>query len=174
MDGKTVASDAEDLYKSAQTTLEMKQNIQSSSMTNSAEESKKDPRIPDYIEVGTLEERRWLQNTQAPPKIDGFPTDMHRAARGNITWLRKLVKQHPEMINASDKNGWQPIHEAARADSHECVELLIEHGADMNSRTNGGRGGSPLYWAESTAPNGNTVKLLKEMGAELIAPNYKK
>ena len=171
MDGKTLASDAEDLYKSAQTKVLMKQTTESTS-SSTAQTSETVQRIPDYIEVGTLEEKRWLQKTQVPPKIEGFPTDMHRAARGNITWLRKLVKQHPEMINAPDNNGWQPIHEAARADAQDCVQLLIENGANINARTNSGRGGSPLHWAKSKAPNGKTVTLLEDLGAKLIAPEY--
>jgi len=165
MNGKTLTSDAEELYKRAQ---------QKAKNRKLASEPIKGPRLPDYIEEGGLEEKRWLQQITELPDIEGFSTDMHSAARGNISWLKKLITNHPEMINARDKNGWQPIHEAARSDSEDCLKLLLEHGADMNSRTNGGRGGSPLFWAESKNPNTKTAKLLREMGAEKIRPQFEK
>ena len=56
------------------------------------------------------------------------------------------------------------VHEASRGGNVEAIELLLFHKADVNERTNHGKGGSPLYWARKT--NGDdheTVKYLESV-----------
>ena len=52
------------------------------------------------------------------------------------------------------------------------VKLLVGYGADVNDRTNHGRGASPLYLAEENrGKNHPIVKILKELGALSIGPD---
>ena len=70
------------------------------------------------------------------------------------------------MLHKEDQNGWAPLHEASRGGNVEAIELLLFHKADVNERTNHGKGGSPLYWARKT--NGDDhegVKCLESVGA---------
>ena len=56
---------------------------------------------------------------------------------GNI----EAVKQHIAggvNVNASNKYGWTPLHEAARFGQKEVSELLITNGADLNARNDDG------------------------------------
>jgi len=59
----------------------------------------------------------------------------------------------------------------------ESIQLLLDHGADINARTKGmeagASGGTPLWWAlyyhkEEDHP---VVELLKRNGAKKVAPH---
>jgi ankyrin repeat protein len=60
--------------------------------------------------------------------------------------LKELVRADPSNTTKQDVNGWRPIHEAARSGEIEVLKFLVEHGADVNERTNEGAGGTPLFW----------------------------
>lgn len=55
-----------------------------------------------------------------------------------------MEKENPESIKKVDENGWTPLHEAVRGGSIEVIEYLLTKGLDINQRTHGGTGGSPL------------------------------
>jgi prolyl 4-hydroxylase len=105
--------------------------------------------------------------------------EQHRAARdGNITyWINSLkkVEDQYELVNRRDTYGWQPIHEAATNGQEDIVDLLLLHGANINSRTNGGRGGTPLFLAQQKLGVKNSiVRYLVDNGALSIPPdNFK-
>ena len=56
------------------------------------------------------------------------------------------------------------------------IKYLLDNGVDINARTNGGIGGTPLYWAKKKHGKAHkSVKLLESRGAleidpELLAP----
>ena len=62
--------------------------------------------------------------------------------------------------------------EAARSGEVEVIKYLIdEHDVDVNERTNGGHGGTPLFWAEHALhPNHEAIALLRRRGAVAIPP----
>ncbi|KAI1291884.1 Tonsoku-like protein [Halotydeus destructor] len=96
-------------------------------------------------------------------------TPLHRACiAGNYKEVMKLLeKGHP--VDVRDHCGWLAIHEAANHGFHEIVELLIDHGADINDR--GGEkcdGTTPLHDACSNAIP-EVIKLLIRKGANVAA-----
>jgi ankyrin repeat protein len=55
--------------------------------------------------------------------------------------VRTLVRENPECVYARDDAGCTPLHCPFRDTQHgeEMIELLIEHGADVNATDNKGR-----------------------------------
>ena len=94
------------------------------------------------------------------------------AAEGDLAVLKQLAKNDPKALHEADRNGWRPIHEASRAGEVEAVEFLIEHGAEVNERTNNGGGGTPLWWAQQLFDEDHpVVRLLERHGAVNIPPD---
>lgn len=150
------------------------------------------PKFPNYIDEGTPEEMKWRQlyvflktDPQAKRKEtqvthtkaddQGKGTNVHFvAATGRLELLRQLAHTDPTILHKPDDNGWQPIHEAARSGHTKVLEYLIEHGADVNARTNQGHGASPLWWAEHMLPRTHpAIAVLRKHGAQSIAPGEK-
>jgi len=73
------------------------------------------------------------------------------AARGDLDGLVKLLGGHLTnglLLHSRDENGWQAIHEAVRSGSLDCVKYLVEMGADVGSKVEGG--GAALWVARNT------------------------
>jgi len=52
--------------------------------------------------------------------------------------LEELCYLKEDVIDESDKNGWTPLHEAARKGNMNILKLLLEQGADVFKMTNSG------------------------------------
>jgi ankyrin repeat protein len=62
-----------------------------------------------------------------------------------------------------------PLHEAIRAGHHEAVDLLVQHGADINYVTL--QGYSPLYLARHHLTEDHPItQLLLSLGAVHVGP----
>ena len=146
--------------------------------------------LPPHIKEGTEDSVRWRQEfvfiREDQKKLlssgtDTAMTDKDRfssrtahgvAANGDLAVLRRLAKANPSILQERDKNGWQPIHEAARSGQTRVIEYLIGEGVDLNARTNNGTGATPLWWAEHMLPNTHPcIKLLRKHGARSIGPH---
>ena len=58
----------------------------------------------------------------------------------------------------------QALHEAVRSGNTRLVELLVEHGAALDTVTRGG--GTPLWWARRILPRDHSIVLyLLDLGA---------
>merc|ERR1711982_211876 len=101
-------------------------------------------------------------------------TNAHTAAMDvDVSALLKIAETDPGQLHAVDTNGWKPIHEAARADHPAVIALLVNYGADVNDRTLGGKGGSPLHCAREEHGHdyeSPMIELLLSLGAEYIEP----
>lgn len=138
-------------------------------------------RLPSYIKPDTEEAQLWEQShggkKWAPTKkqeaaFSTGSTDAHSAAqKGEVRTLAKIAGAEASQLTKKDSNGWEPIHEGARGGHKDVLDLLIKHGANINERTNHGKGGSPLYLAKQAhGKHHPSVKFLEEMGAEYIEP----
>ena len=139
-------------------------------------------KTPAYILPGSEEEKRWLQahshaklaNTKERTRkvvIDNLGANF-AAAAGDLTLLKRIVKDDPSSLHRVDNNGWSPLTEAARSGHQEVVEWLLQEGANINQRTHKGKGGSPLWWAKKfRGSKHKIVEYMEDHGAIEIPPS---
>eukprot|EP00579_Thalassiosira_antarctica_P007807 CAMPEP_0201900604 /NCGR_PEP_ID=MMETSP0902-20130614/52671_1 /ASSEMBLY_ACC=CAM_ASM_000551 /TAXON_ID=420261 /ORGANISM="Thalassiosira antarctica, Strain CCMP982" /LENGTH=483 /DNA_ID=CAMNT_0048434325 /DNA_START=280 /DNA_END=1731 /DNA_ORIENTATION=- len=143
--------------------------------------------LPPYIIRESPEEIHWRQHhtegwrkPEFNPRKRSTSSNLHKAAAdGNVDAIERALEEDAEgkkagrtrAVDHRDEDGWQLLHSGAASGHKEVVELLIEHGADLNSRTHGGHGATPLYIAERN--NGGfhpVVRYLKSLGALNLGP----
>lgn len=135
--------------------------------------------LPPYIVPGSPEVENWKRfnpHGWKMPSPSAAAVDIpvaHRAAAiADMVSLTKLAKTNRKMLEVKDKNGWQPIHEAARAGHIEVIALLLKHDIDINARTHNGKGGSPLNVAVNTLSEKHPIsRFLIDNGASNIEPD---
>ena len=112
-----------------------------------------------------------LLNQQPYPTI---PPEGHLAAmNGNINELEQalLKKNKQELLTERDAQGWQVLHQGVAAGNEAIVKLLVTSGAELNARTHGGYGETPLRIAEQRLGVLHPiVTYLKSLGALSIGP----
>ncbi|KAF8496145.1 ankyrin repeat-containing domain protein [Russula emetica] len=82
-------------------------------------------------------------STMHPEKPEAVPL-YHAAMFGLRDLAEHLITEHPEHVNARGGQHQTPMHAAADAGHANITSLLIEHGADMEARSNSINGGTPL------------------------------
>jgi prolyl 4-hydroxylase len=149
----------------------------------------RDPELlPSYIIAGSVEAEIWWEehpNGHSEEDDDGTgsgidsredvvattgATNAHGfAGVNNVEALEQAIQQDEGVVHAKDGNGWTPLHEAAAGGHLESVQLLLDHGADVNAKSHDE--GTALYWAkrhhEADHP---VIHLLEEMGALEVGP----
>mmetsp|Transcript_3734 Transcript_3734/g.7143 ORF Transcript_3734/g.7143 Transcript_3734/m.7143 type:complete len:550 (+) Transcript_3734:102-1751(+) len=179
MHGHDVQDDVEELFQRAKRVQEVMAAKKHQSKNGEVDGvvSVSASELPFFIQPHGLESRRWKQQVtydrnineliRAPPPN----TANVLASRGELSKLKELAEQDPEILFKADVNGWQPIHEAARAGNTDVIKYLVEMGVDLNVRTNGGRGASPLWWAEDQhGVDHESANILRKAGAVSLAP----
>lgn len=143
--------------------------------------------LPPYIKKESPEEEHWKmrhpEGWVEPTYMAGnkrkpamAPRAHQAAAEGDTKAVDRILsesrdKREMEIINDRNDKGWQPIHEGAANGHTEVVELLVEHGADINTRTEGGKGATPLHLAEQNFGSFHPlVKYLKSLGGLNVGP----
>jgi len=58
------------------------------------------------------------------------------ASLGRIDYIKQLLSENPELINAKNNSGSTPLYYAILNNQKEMVELLVESGADVNAKNN--------------------------------------
>jgi len=90
---------------------------------------------------------------------------LHYAAlEGELGEVRDLLATTD--VNIVDNEGWTPLHFAASVGRTDTVELLLDHGADVDAVTK--KGMPAIYWA-ATATEGDpisTIRVLRAHGAD--------
>jgi len=134
--------------------------------------------LPAYILTGSEEAERWKKTHKkkwspaSSTTITTGSTDAHSAASaGDVESLKIIAEKEKDQLHKKDVNGWQPIHEGARGGHTDVLLFLVQNGANINERTNQGRGGSPLFYAqEAHGKRHASVKYLNSLGAQYIEP----
>ena len=134
--------------------------------------------LPPYIIPDSPEADNWIMQNPSGWKMAspaaaevGVPEGHAAAANGDIEILTAIAKKDRKMLQEKDSNGWQPLHEAVRAGHIDVVKLLLKHDVDINARTHGGKGGSPLNLAvEILSEEHPLTNFLIENGAINIEP----
>ena len=91
---------------------------------------------------------------------------LHALYLSDSARVGKLLERHPRLATTSDGRGDPPIHHAARNGETKIVQLLIDHGADVNALNT--RGHTVLYCAGGHG-HVKTVELLLDNGSDLEA-----
>jgi serine/threonine-protein phosphatase 6 regulatory ankyrin repeat subunit B len=85
-----------------------------------------------------------LTNTQAGQAL------VFALEKGNSEAARLIIKSHPQAITYKDTQGMTPLMHSVRQNSLECVQFLIEAGADMYALDNESK--SVRDYASSKSP----------------------
>jgi len=131
---------------------------------------------PIYVKEGSPWESHWFQDNAAvvKEKMEGpefKPRDTEAAVAaqdGDLKTLNEIASLDQIQLIQKDKNGWEPIHEAARFGNFEIVKFLVDNGVDVNERTEYGYGVTPLAIAlETHDETHDIVRLLRSIDAVL-------
>lgn len=141
--------------------------------------------LPPYVVPDTEMAQVWWQQNPGGHKLHSSvelttgSTDAHRYANvGDYEKLKELLDKKPRLANKLDGNGWSPLHEAVRGGHLDAIKLLLQRGADINSRVGRyGEGGSALYLAkqyhrehENDERESEVETFLKQFDAKLVEP----
>jgi len=135
--------------------------------------------LPSYIKRGSLEEETWFRkhpnrkkSANRDTNVTGS-TEAHKyAQQGDVEKLTSVVNEKDKLVNATDRNGYTPLHEGARFGHTDIVKVLVEKGADINGVTKGRNGKSPLYLViEEHGEDHPLVEFLESLGALSIGPD---
>jgi len=89
--------------------------------------------------------------------MSDFENLIDAAKQGALENVRNILESHPEIVNLKDTSGATALHYAAFGGHCRVVELLVQHGANINARDNK-YGATPAGWA---------IEYLREMGGFL-------
>jgi ankyrin repeat protein len=95
------------------------------------------------------------------------PLDIFEAASlGDTRQAESLLAEDPDLANALNFDGFQPLGLAAFFGHNALAHLLLEHGAQVNSRSQNAMGAAPLHSALAARSN-TLVKVFLEHGADV-------
>jgi ankyrin repeat protein len=67
--------------------------------------------------------------------------------KADLSTVESMLEEEPRLVNAENKDGATPLHDAAWTGNKEIAELLIAKGADVNAKDKSGD--TPLLYAMS-------------------------
>ena len=59
----------------------------------------------------------------------------HPMSKNMVEKVREFLDHYPEELTVADENGFTMLHREATAGNRNCVEILLELGADKNAKT---------------------------------------
>jgi ankyrin repeat protein len=94
---------------------------------------------------------------------------------GDVTTVRQLLAEHPELTTARGQGGRTALHVVTDWPGYlpqapAIARLLLDAGADPNARTEGDTGETPLHWAASN-DDLEVAEVLVDAGADIEAAN---
>jgi len=104
---------------------------------------------------------------------NGLGVAINLAAREGWTEIvRKHIERDPLAVHQRGWIGDTALHWSCHNGFADIVNLLIDHGADIEADEINWIGGKPLHWASEHAPN--TTRILLDHGANVNSRNEKK
>ena len=99
-------------------------------------EFEKEQQVRTRISMRLLPEGAFVTQRRIFVKVSPKPTKAvlgllgpHTAAAdGDLSTLREIARKDRAQLFSADKNGWRPLHEAARSGRHKVIEYLIKEG----------------------------------------------
>jgi len=82
-----------------------------------------------------MNEKTW-QNIKITPKPKQIDQELLNACYfGNIIGVKKWLQMGANVEYVEERDGWLPLHYAARWGDLDMLNLLIKYGADVNGKT---------------------------------------
>jgi ankyrin repeat protein len=91
-------------------------------------------------------------------------------ATADIESVQQQLEQTPDLIRSYFSDGLSYLHRAAQFGRNDIVDLLLQHGADVNDRAHNDLANTPLLCAV-IGHHIDTVRLLVTRGADVTLPN---
>ena len=88
------------------------------------------------------------------------------AAVGDVLRMEDILATDPGAIHAFSGDGWTALHLAAAFGTPESVDLLLQHGAQVDAVSKNPQRNQPLHAALALGRNAKTVRLLLAHGAD--------
>jgi prolyl 4-hydroxylase len=128
--------------------------------------------LPPYLIPNSPEEANYRQHHPETKPSKTVTTAHTLAKQGRANELIQLLDDQNHLVHAKDDNGWTPLHEGARAGHVDVVKYLVEKGANVNERSQNGKGGNALFYAyENHGKESAVYQFLETTGAVPIYPD---
>uniref|UniRef100_A0A7S4MFC3 Fe2OG dioxygenase domain-containing protein n=1 Tax=Odontella aurita TaxID=265563 RepID=A0A7S4MFC3_9STRA len=105
------------------------------------ESTEEEDYVPNFVATDSLEARSYWERQLAGERYDEEDAEEDHslaqlaAQEGEIILLEDVARRNATELSLQDRNGWQAIHEAARAGNVDVAKFLLDHGVDVNART---------------------------------------
>lgn len=97
----------------------------------------------------------------------GVLLDVFEAATvGDVLRLQDILDLDPGAVHNFSGDGWTPLHLAAAFGTPEAVDMLLQHGAQVDAVSRNPQRNQALHAALALGRNPDTVKLLLAHGAD--------
>ena len=111
------------------------------------------------------------QNTVVEWLLNSYPSTEDKSihlkpSKTNKSQGKSILLSHSPLREASSREGFTPIHLAAKHGQVDVLNMLVEHGAEIEAKCN--RGGTPLHHAVISS-YAHVVSAILSKGAELMA-----
>ena len=88
------------------------------------------------------------------------------AAVGDVLRLQDILAADPAAAHSFSADGWTPLHLAAAFGTPQAVDLLLQHGAQIDAVSKNAQRNQALHAAASIGRNPEIVRLLLGHGAD--------
>jgi len=88
------------------------------------------------------------------------------AAVGDVLRIEDILGADPAMVHGFSGDGWTPLHLAAAFGTRQSVDVLLQHGAQVDALSRNPQRNQPLHAALALGRDPETVRLLLAHGAD--------